>query len=376
MIMGENKMNALGLYIHIPFCERKCFYCSFAVSVGQSKRMERYVNSVKKELLLINANNFRTVYIGGGTPSYLDSANLRRLLDTVKETCNMQALVEFTIEMNPEDVSRQKLRLIKDAGVTRVSLGAQSFNNKYLKILGRAHDELKIVESFALIRDAGFENVSLDLIISVPGQTDSELKEDLRNLCGLEAEHLSLYSLTVEKNSRFYTRKLKLDDDKTQRRHYKIVCEILEQNGFNQYEISNFSKKNRESIHNRNYWLGGNYYGVGLSAHSHINGKRYWNVPKLIGYIDRVENNLSPQEGFEDLTQDQRFKECLLFCLRMNEGINLENLDNKFKGCVTEGLRLQLNELVHEGYLKKKGNNFMTTFEGKVVLDEISARLI
>jgi len=290
-----------SLYIHIPFCQKKCFYCSFVVSVGQEHQIDEYIDGLENEALNYRNTEIDTIYFGGGTPSYLNNAQLQRLINFIFKIFNINKNCECTIEINPEAFDLKKAKLLKSLGINRVSLGVQSFNDQVLKYLGRCHDSKTAINAYDVLRKAGFNNISIDLMYSFPNQTLSQIEQDVKAVTKLQCEHISLYSLMIEENSRFYTQKVHLNNDDQSAEYFKFVIGSLETNNFHQYEISNFAKPKKESIHNLNYWQGGDYIGLGIGAHSHQEGKRAWNVSKLSDYFMRIKNNESPIDGSETL---------------------------------------------------------------------------
>jgi len=216
-----------SLYIHIPFCERKCFYCSFVVSVGQRHRVDLYLDCLLKEALQYKGEAIQTVYLGGGTPTFLTNKQLQKMFDVIHKNFRLADDMECTVEANPEGLDIAKIKLLKKLGVNRISLGVQSLNNEYLKYLGRIHDREKAVDAFRIIREGGIDNINLDLMYTFPGQSLDELQEDVGAISELGSEHLSLYALTIEPNSRFYVRKEQLPNDQAQVDQYILVCKFL-----------------------------------------------------------------------------------------------------------------------------------------------------
>lgn len=368
------KLNSL--YIHIPFCQKKCLYCSFVVSIGQEKRVDDYINALEKEMYQHDAANLKTIYIGGGTPTYLNCDQLQRTFDVIKQKFVFDKDIEITIESNPEGLDLKKLKLLKTLGVNRISLGIQSLNDERLKLLGRVHDKQKALDAFNALREAGFNNINVDMMFAFPNQTQQDLESDLKEMICLGSEHVSIYALTIEKNSQFFAKKVRLDEESTQADQYVFVRDFLEQHGFAQYEVSNFAKQGFESLHNINYWTGGNYLGIGVGAHAHMDGRRSWNVSKLMEYLKCLDGDGSPQEGFEDLSKDEQFIESILFGLRMNRGIVISEYE-KCYGCkLSEGRAKVVEQLVQENFLQYNDGFLQTTRQGQLVLDTISAQLI
>jgi oxygen-independent coproporphyrinogen III oxidase len=361
-------MNALSLYIHIPFCSRKCLFCSFVIAVGQEHRRKEYVTALVNEMQNNKGQGIKTIYFGGGTPSMLDEDHLDVLMDAIRKNFSFPDDIETTIEANPEGINPAKAKFLKAQGFNRVSLGVQSMNDRYLKFLGRGHDASMARDAYHILREAGFININLDLMYAFPGQTQEELEDDVRDISLLGSEHLSLYTLTVEPNSRFFATQMKLDDDEKLAGQYLTIARILNEHGFKQYEVSNFSKPGFESMHNRNYWLGSPYLGLGVGAHGFTGKRRYWNTSRLQDYLERATQKKGTIEGYEDLTEDQLTMEKVLFGLRMNEGIPWDLLPlNRQKLVQT---------WIMDGFLLLEEKKLKTTDRGRLVLDELSARLI
>jgi oxygen-independent coproporphyrinogen-3 oxidase len=363
-------MNASSLYIHIPFCIRKCLFCSFVIAVGQEHRREEYVNALIHEMKNNKDECIKTIYFGGGTPSMLDENHLDVLMNALRKKFSFQDDIEITIEANPESINPAKAKFLKTLGFNRVSLGLQSMNDRYLKFLGRNHDAEMSQDAYQMLRDAGFTNINLDLMYAFPEQTKEELEKDVRAIAGMNSEHLSLYTLTIEPNSRFFATQMKLDDDEKLAEHYLVIARILDEYAFKQYEVSNFSKSNFQSRHNKNYWLGEPYIGLGVGAHGFTGRRRYWNTSNLQEYMQRYgsgEQVIGPL-GFEDLTDMQLSMEKVLFGLRMNEGIAW--------GTVPLSKHEQIQTWIKDGFLKLVDGNLKTTNRGRLVLDELSSRLI
>jgi len=361
-------MDAQSLYIHIPFCSRKCLFCSFVIAVGQEHRREEYVDALIDEMKNHKGKHVRTIYFGGGTPSILDENHLDDLMNAINKNFLFQNDIEITIEANPESIDRPKARFLKDRGFNRVSLGIQSLNDRYLKFLGRNHDASLARDAYRILREAGFKNINLDLMYAFPGQTKEELEEDAGSIARMHSEHLSLYTLTIEPNSRFYAAQMKLDDDEKLAEHYLLIARTLDGHGFRQYEVSNFSRPGFESMHNRNYWLGRPYIGLGVGAHGFDGRRRYWNTSNLQEYIQKSASGKQTMEGFEDLTDTQLIMEKILFGLRMNDGIPWELVPlNKHE---------QVQRWIKDGFFLLEKQYLKTTDQGRLVLDELSTRLI
>jgi len=360
-------MNSSSLYIHIPFCRRKCLFCSFVISVGQERLMDDYAAALVGEMKNYQKKRINTVYLGGGTPSMLSDNQLGVIMQGLRENYELKVNAEITIEVNPESIHLSKARFLKSVGFNRVSLGVQSTHDRYLKFLGRAHDAKGAKGAYAVLREAGFTNINLDLMYAFPGQTQQELEDDVNAIARYTSEHLSLYTLTIEPRSRFYTTQMKLDDDEKLAGHYLLIARILEAYGFKQYEVSNFAHPGFESAHNINYWQCGSYIGLGVGAHGFLEGRRYWNTSHLQTYLQKALGQTAI-EGYEDLSADTIDTEKLIFGLRMNKGVLWEQVassKHKAIGFLIEGGFL----VIEDGFLK-------TTQRGRLVLDELSSRLV
>jgi len=365
-----------SLYVHIPFCHNKCYFCSFVIAVGKEHHVDSYLDCIEKEAGFYHREQLKTVYVGGGTPSLINGSQLTRLVGIIKEKFFLLPGCEFVLEANPATFDYSKAELIHDLGINRLSLGVQSLNDQYLKFLGRPHNAADARSAFEILRKVGFTNINLDLMYSFPGQTKQEIEEDARGIVGFGSEHLSLYTLTIEKGSRFFKKNFAWQDGFSQGEQYVLIVDTLESLGVCQYEISNFAKTGKESEHNMVYWRGGNYIGLGVGAHSHWNGKRYWNTSNLMEYIHKLQENQKPIEGQETLTPRQRFKETLLFNLRMNAGADVSALEKRFECALFAEDHEMLQGFVADGFLKREGSVLKTTAAGRLVLDELSARLI
>ena len=363
-----NKNNARGLYIHVPFCAHKCLFCSFVVTIGQQHRADEYVQTLMKEAQTHKGAVINTVYLGGGTPSLLSCEQLNVLMGFLKTNFKIQPDAEITIEANPETIDKTKAKCLKDLQFTRVSLGAQSFNGRYLKFLGRGHDGNKARDAYGLLRKEGFVNINLDLMYAFPSQTKEEIEEDVRAVAGFGSEHVSLYTLTVEPNSRFYAKQMKLDDEDKIAGEYVLVTQILSEYGFEQYEVSNFAKPGFASQHNINYWQGGSYIGLGVGAHGYLNGQRYWNTGKLQDYFERIAQEGKAVQGHEDLSEETKVMEKVLFGLRMNQGVAWDLLP--------PAKRNDVEKFIQDGFFICDNGVLKATQAGRLVLDAISSRLI
>lgn len=372
----------LSLYIHIPFCLRKCPYCDFNSYAGLTALIPDYLDATLLELQrTVTENNLgerllSTIYIGGGTPSLLPAAQMSRLLGAVLECMRVSADCEITVEANPGTIDAAKLAGYAAAGVNRLSLGVQSFDDDVLACLGRIHTGREAAEAVALAAGAGFTNISIDLMWAVPGQTLTKWRSTLREACKLGPTHISAYCLTYEEGTPFYERRnqgeLAGADEDLELEMLHATTDILQAAGYLHYEISNFARPGFQCRHNLTYWTGAAYLGVGAGAHSHLSGLRWWNVREPERYIARVGAGEPPVEGFERLEGRRRAGEMLLVGLRLMDGVRFSDVDRRTG---TECRRLfadELRELSERGLVSVTDERIMLTRAGLELADEVS----
>ena len=329
-------MKPLSIYIHIPFCVRKCSYCDFVSVAKPDSYKERYIDALITEIRssadLAASHSLSTIYIGGGTPSLLGEDLLEMLLAAVSENYNTDSIEEYTFECNPESITPQKLELLKRYGVNRLSIGLQSTDREELLLLRRSHDYDAFLSAYALARKHGFENISVDLMFAVPGQSMDTLQRSLESITTLGPEHISCYSLIVEENTlmnRWVSEgKIELPEDDEYVDMYRFLTGFLEQRGYRQYEISNFCREGFESVHNKAYWLRDNYLGLGVAAHSMIDNRRFANIDSVDDYMEKISDMESPVnlDSLETLSHSDVINEMIFLGLRMNKGIALYDI--------------------------------------------------
>lgn len=364
--------NELGIYVHIPFCAGKCFYCDFVSFAGKEKLILEYVKAVQKEIIKEakehTGSKVTTIYIGGGTPSFIDSKYIVEIVNKIKDNYKVDPNAEITIEINPGTVTKEKLEDYIKCGINRVSLGLQSTDNKLLKQIGRIHTYEQFLVTYELVRSVGFENVNIDLMLALPNQTIEILEDSLNKVIGLEPEHISVYSLILEEGTELYdlveSGKTKLVDEDTERKMYWNVKNILEQNGYNHYEISNFAKMGYESKHNLNCWEQKEYLGMGAAAHSYYNKKRYSNTENLEEYIKNTNKGKNTKSIHELQTNVDEQKEYMLLGLRKIEGVSISKFKEKFIQNPIYIFRKELNKLVKEELIEIDINNIKLTNKG------------
>ena len=333
-------MNELGIYVHIPFCMQKCYYCDFVSFANKENRMEEYINALKKEIGYkkeeLKERIINTIYIGGGTPSYLNKEYVIDIVNCIKENYNITDDCEITIEVNPGTVTEEKLIAYKNVGINRISIGLQSTNNKLLREIGRIHTYEQFLEVYKLARKIGFNNINVDLMLALPNQTIKDIKKSIKEITKLDPEHISIYSLILEENTKLEQLinegELELVDENLERKMYWTVKNMLEENNYIHYEISNFSKKGYESKHNVNCWNQEEYIGFGLASHSYVNKKRFSNVYNLENYINNIEENKFEKNVIIEEEQDKeaQMKEYMMLGLRKISGISIQKFKNKF----------------------------------------------
>ncbi|MCE5251927.1 radical SAM family heme chaperone HemW [bacterium] len=370
---------AYGLYIHIPFCRSKCPYCGFTSIVDAGSLVKPYAEAVARELTMRCTGVFdglpRTVYIGGGTPSIVPVSCIRTIMERFLP---LQA-VECTIEANPESLDRQWLDGILELGVNRISIGVQSFDDGILAALGRIHSAQQARDAVHMARQAGFANISVDLMFGVPGQTMARWKETLNSAVELQPHHISCYSLSLEEDTPYFkrmrSRKIRIPGSAATAEMYCKMVDLFERQGFNRYEISNFSLPGFECLHNRGYWDFSPYLGVGASAHSFDGSMRWWNMTDPGTYCERCLSMEDPGAGAEELDEEKRMLESVMLGLRTRDGIS--------PGAVISALhdrtpifRKKIHEFVAAGFLEESGSDRIRfTTRGALVSDEIIADL-
>ncbi|MBO5479395.1 MAG: oxygen-independent coproporphyrinogen III oxidase [Clostridia bacterium] len=364
----------LGIYIHIPFCKQKCYYCDFISFSQKEEKVNEYVEALKKEIISNKdkAKDYKvtTIYIGGGTPSYINSKNIISVLETLKENYPVEKDAEVTIEINPGTVTKEKLEDYKKAGVNRISIGLQSANNKLLKEIGRIHTYEEFLEAYRLSRKVGFNNINVDLMLALPNQTEDILEESLKNVINLKPEHISIYSLILEEGTvleqQISQGKYELPDEETERNMYWKTKKILEENGYLHYEISNFTKPKKESKHNLNCWNQKQYLGFGLAAHSYYNKVRYSNTQDLKQYLEEHTKTIHETQNKED-----EQKEYMLLGLRKIQGVSISEFKAKFVQNPIYIFRKELDKLVREELIEIDIDNIKLTDRGLDLANQV-----
>jgi oxygen-independent coproporphyrinogen-3 oxidase len=364
----------------VPFCAHHCGYCDFAVATGQDHLIDRYLDALGAELATLGSpQTVATVFLGGGTPTHLDAKQLERLLGLLLRWLPLEAAGEFSVEANPDSLSGDKVRVLADHGVNRVSLGAQSFHPHLLRVLERRHRPDEVPAAVERIR-GHIPQVSLDLIFGVPGQSPVEWQEDLARALKLAPDHVSTYGLTFEKGTRLWKQRrrgqlLPLDED-TERELYRLAMEILEEAGFEHYEISNFARPGCRSRHNQVYWANEAYFGFGLGAARYVHFRREVNTRDLAAYLRRTLAGESAIQQSEELCPEERARETMAVQLRRAEGIGRAAFSVQTGFSLEAVVDSSLAHLVEQGFLGDDGRRVFLTREGKFVADAVIERLL
>lgn len=376
-------MKETAIYIHIPFCDHKCIYCDF-YSIINYDNTSSYLTALKKEIdyyseLYSKGREIISIFFGGGTPSFMNPDYISDIINYVKKKFNVVYNAEVTLETNPGTVSKEKLNDFKYAGINRISIGIQSFNNDELKFLTRIHNSETAVQTVYDAVDSGYDNISIDLIFNLPGQTKELWQDNLNMAVRLPIKHISAYSLILERgtilNKLVLDGKVKLQDDDYDADLYELTIQQLTRSGFYQYEVSNFAKEGYECIHNNAYWRYKEYLGFGTSSHSFINGKRWWNYSALNFYLVAVNKNSFAQAGSELLTYSQKLNEYIMLALR-SKGICIKELIDIFGESWLILNEINLQELLQKKMIIKTSDYISLTPSGYAICDEIIKNFI
>ena len=371
----------LGLYIHIPFCVKKCAYCDFLSWSGDKDQKEEYVRDLEQEIRSYKtfAADYQvsTVYFGGGTPSILETGQIERIMGALRQTFRIEKKAEITLEMNPGTARKEKLKAYRQLGINRLSIGIQSVKNENLKLLGRIHTYEDFLESYHIAREAGFDNISGDLISSLPGQTLEAWKEELEILMKTPLEHLSVYQLIIEEGTEFYKRygehEELLPDEETSREIYLWTGKYLKKQGFGQYEISNYARPGRESRHNLRYWERKDYLGLGLGAASMIRNMRMSNTRDWGKYRIGCRDPRKIREEVEFLEEPRQMEEFMFLGLRKIRGVSRKEFRRIFGKDLDLVYEKTLKKYLENGMLQEKGDRIFLSEEGILVSNQIFA---
>jgi len=373
--MNENETHTSNvirhLYVHFPFCARICPYCAFYKTRGSATEVACFCEALVSEAKRVEKKfplALETIFFGGGTPTALSTVQLKNLLELFHEIFDLTALREWSIEANPGSVSVKKAGALRKSGINRISLGVQTWDNQLLKLLGREHDAAQAEESFHIFRSAGFSNISVDLMFALPGQTERQWRDSLEKTIALQPEHISTYCLTYEEDTEFFARFQRGEfavNDETEARFLELAMTMLEAAGYEQYEISNYARRGFLSEHNRAYWRGADYIGIGPSAFSTRGLERWQNVADHNEYARRLFANESPVASIEKLTSAMKRTEHIALGLRTREGIVADTIEQN-----------QAEELIRNGLLARNESRVFLTRAGRLVADSVAVEVL
>lgn len=376
-------MKDSAIYVHIPFCDHKCIYCDF-YSIITTDNINRFLSSLGKEISHYSENYsgdriYTSIYFGGGTPSLMEPEYLSGIISCLKDNYKISEDAEVTMETNPGTVDKTKLELFLKAGINRISIGIQSFDNYDLKFLTRIHDKDTAIQTVLLADEIGFKNISIDLIFNLPGQTKVKWKRNLQKAVELPVKHISAYSLILERgtilNKMVLDGKVAIQDDDYDAELYELTIDFLEANGFTQYEVSNFTKPGYECRHNNAYWRYRDYLSFGPSAHSFVDGRRWWNFSSLKHYISEIEKNGTAVANYEDISNKMALDEYIMLALR-SKGLDLYEFEQKFGSSWLLQKKDFLTKLLEEKFILSDNKLLSFTPKGYAICDEILSKIL
>ena len=370
-----------GIYIHVPFCKQKCNYCNFHFSTKQDN-VEELVSGMIIELdqrkSYLKTKKIDSIYFGGGTPSIIDVKHIINIIEKIYSLFDVKKTAEITMEFNPDDIKKEKLNKLRQAGINRLSIGIQSFNNEDLIFMNRSHNAKEAISSIKLAKECGFNNMSIDLIYGVQNQTDKTWKKNLNQMFELEIDHFSAYALTVEPDTKLNylikKKRVQPTSELKAENHFKILQEESLKMGYEQYEISNFCRKNKFAQHNTSYWKDKAYLGIGPSAHSYNGESRRWNISNNLKYITLI-NNSEKYFDEEKLSPTQKYNEYTLTSLRTIWGVSLDYLENNFDQHIVSHFKKNARKWIDNKNIILEKNNERLTNKGMLFADAISSDL-
>ena len=373
-------MREVSLYIHIPFCKQKCFYCDFPSYSGKERFKEDYVDALIEEIeKRARGYIIKTIFIGGGTPSYLEVNQIEKLLLAINKL-NLHKDIEFSMECNPGVLFKEKLIAMKNGGVNRISFGLQSTKDSLLKEVGRIHSYEEFLDNFKLARELGFKNINVDIMYGLPNQTVEDWKDTLETICSIKPEHISAYSLIIEEGTVFYNLYekglLKLPTEEMEREMDKLTKGVLKDHGYHQYEISNYSLDGKECEHNKVYWQLKDYIGLGTAASSYIDGTRIKNIDNIEEYISKINSGIEVYEEKYINSEEDEIEEFIFMGLRMNKGISIKEFEERFNMSVESIYEKVLEKNIKNGFLKKENGRIYLTSIGMDFSNNVMAEFI
>ena len=373
-----------GVYLHIPFCEKKCVYCDF-YSIEKMEHMDIFISQIIKEIKYTSQQSqqyFRpatSIFFGGGTPSLLSAIQMQKIINEIHTSIAIHPNAEWTMECNPGTITLDSLKAYKDLGINRLSFGIQSFNQKELDFLHRIHSPMESIEAVSLARQAGFDNINIDLIFALPDQQMNSWKQTLEMAIELQTEHISAYSLIFEEKTPLYTMLqkglVKPSEEEKDADMYAYTIETLISAGYSQYEVSNFAKDGYSCVHNRTYWQAREYIAFGPSAHGFLHNKRYWNYRNLIRYFEAVEKNGKGEANVEELSAYNRLFETVFLSFRA-EGLNINEINTEFDIDILSILEKEFALWKQEKLIELHDSMISLTAKGYALCDELSVRII
>lgn len=372
-------MKASSLYVHIPFCASKCYYCDFNSYVSTGEVMDRYLDGLEQEIGLLakemSWEPLQTVFFGGGTPTMFNSKQTERMLSILNRNFSLAEGAEVSVEANPGTVTPDKLRILKEGGVNRLSFGVQSFNDLILKKLGRLHDSITVYESFELARKAGFDSINLDLMFGLPGQTLDIFQDTLNRIIDLGPEHISAYSLKVEEGTPFAVwqerGKLQLPPEEDELEMYDRIIAQLQTNGYEMYEISNFAKPGHECRHNQVYWRNEPYLAAGAGAHGYVNNVRYVIEPNVPSYIETSVSGKRPVIEHEEIEEPIRREDTMILGLRLLRGVDYSRFREKHGISMHEVFGSEIDKMAAKGWLTADSEGVRLTRQALPIGNEV-----
>ena len=369
----------LGLYIHVPFCAQKCYYCDFNSYKINSNQKKEYLINIEREMKFYKGEFkdkcFDTVFFGGGTPSILTVDELKELVNNINENFNIKKDAEITIECNPGTINREKLEAMKKMGINRLSIGLQATQNYHLKSIGRIHTYEEFEKNYYDALDIGFKNINIDLMYALPNQKTQEWKDTLDKIINLNPSHISAYSLILEEGTKLYdmyqNKEFELLDEDTDINMYNYTIDTLKRHGYNQYEISNYSKEGLECKHNIIYWKCDNYLGLGPGASGFIGDTRYSNIEDICEYNKCIMQNIRPVSEEIELTKKDKIEEFIFMGLRMNEGINIDVFKERFDTNFYDIYQEVMDKLIKRELVIFDGKNISLTQKGTEISNSV-----
>lgn len=366
-------------YVHIPFCEHICHYCDFNKVLMQGQPVDDYLTALEKEIKITISktpiDQMQTIFVGGGTPTSLNEQQLFRLVEMINHYLPVGKDYEYTFEANPGDLTREKLQILKDAGVNRISLGVQTFNDELLKRIGRVHCKRDVLKAVEALKNLEFKNISIDLMFSLPGQTIADFRDTLKTAFLLDIPHYSAYSLIIEPKTVFYNlmkkQKLHTPGEDAEAEMYELLMVEMDKHGHQQYEISNFSRPGFESRHNLTYWNNEEYFGFGAGAHSYVNGWRQANIGPLKKYMDHLWEEKLPVFEKNKLTKAEQMEEEMFLGLRKAEGVSVSTFSEKFRMDPLKLFSGEINRLESKGWIQATNERIFLTKNGRLLGNEV-----